>query len=135
MRAVSRNDPLRSKKERCLVPDVGGQHAVETAADDRLIPLAAEKGVSVIVNRPFETGALFKSINNIQLPNWSKDWGITTWASFFLKYIISNQNLTCTIPATSQVTHLKENMAACFEPLPDAPTRKKMIAYFKANAL
>ena len=106
-----------------------------TAAEDRLIPLAAEKGVSVIVNRPFETGALFKSINNIQLPNWSKDWGITTWASFFLKYIISNQNITCTIPATSQVTHLKENMAACFEPLPDAPTRKKMIDYFKANAL
>lgn len=105
-----------------------------TAAEDHLIPLAAEKGVSVIINRPFETGALFNSINNIKLPNWSKDWGITTWAAFFLKYIISNANITCTIPATSQVTHLKENMAACFEPLPDAATRKKMSDYFKLNA-
>ena len=105
-----------------------------TAAEDYLIPLAADKGVSVIINRPFESGALFNSINNIQLPGWSTDLGITTWAAFFLKYIISNANITCTIPATSQVTHLKENMAACFEPLPDAATRKKMSDYFKSNA-
>lgn len=105
-----------------------------SAAEDYLIPLAAEKGVSVIINRPFETGALFKSIGGTKLPNWAKDWGITTWAAFFLKYIISNPNITCTIPATSQVTHLKENMAACFEPLPDATTRKKMSDYFKLNA-
>ena len=105
-----------------------------TAAEDYLIPLAAEKGVSVIINRPFETGALFRSINNIKLPNWSKDWGITTWAAFFLKYIISNPAITCTIPATSRVAHLKENMAACFEPLPDTATRKKMRDYFQSNA-
>jgi len=104
------------------------------AAEDYLIPLAAEKGVSVIINRPFETGALFKNINNSKLPDWSKDWDIKTWAAFFLKYIISNVNVTCTIPATSQLTHLKENMAACFEPLPDAATRKKMRDYFKAIA-
>ena len=105
-----------------------------TAAEDYLIPLAADKGVSVIINRPFETGVLFNSISNVNIPDWSKDWGMTTWASFFLKYIISNPNVTCAIPATSQVTHLKENMAACFEPLPDAATRRKMSAYFKANA-
>ena len=105
-----------------------------SAAENYLIPLAADRGVSVIINRPFETGALFQSINNIKLPDWSKDWGITTWAAFFLKYIISNPNVTCTIPATSQVAHLRENMAACFEPLPDAATRKKMVDYFKANA-
>ena len=104
------------------------------AAEDYLIPLAADKGVSVIINRPFETGVLFNSISNVKLPDWSKDWGMTTWASFFLKYIISNPKVTCAIPATSQVTHLKENMAACFEPLPDAATRRKMSAYFKANA-
>ena len=105
-----------------------------TAAENYLIPLAAEKGVSVIINRPFETGALFNSINNIKLPNWSKEWGMTTWAAFFLKFIISNPNVTCAIPATSQVAHLKENMAACFEPLPDEATRKKMSDYFKSNA-
>ena len=96
-----------------------------TAAENYLIPLAAEKGVSVIINRPFETGALFNSINNIKLPNWSKEWGMTTWAAFFLKFIIANPNVTCAIPATSQVAHLKENMAGCFEPLPDEATRKK----------
>ena len=105
-----------------------------SAVEDYLIPLAAEKGVSVIINRPFDSGALFNNINNSKLPDWSKDWGITTWAAFFLKFIISNPNVTCTIPATSQVAHLKENMAACFEPLPDAATRKKMSEYFKANA-
>jgi len=105
-----------------------------SAAEDYLIPLAADKGVSVIINRPFETGALFNSISNSNLPNWSKDWGVATWAAFFLKYIISNPNVTCTIPATSKSAHLRENMAACFEPLPDAATRKKMSDYFKANA-
>jgi diketogulonate reductase-like aldo/keto reductase len=105
-----------------------------TAAEDYLIPLAADKGVSVIINRPFDSGSLFNNINNVSLPAWSKDWEIKTWAAFFLKYIISNPNVTCAIPATSQVAHLKENMAACFEPLPDAATRKKMADYFKANA-
>ena len=105
-----------------------------TAAEDHLIPLAADKGVSVIINRPFETGALFNTVNGVSLPNWANDLGITTWAAWFLKYIISNPNITCTIPATSQVTHLKENMAACFEPLPDKATRKKMIDYYLKNA-
>ncbi len=77
------------------------------AAEEYLISLAAEKGVSVIINRPFETGALFSSIQNAKLPAWSKEWGITTWAAFFLKYIISNPNVTCTIPATSQVSAFK----------------------------
>jgi diketogulonate reductase-like aldo/keto reductase len=105
-----------------------------TSAENQLIPLAADKGVAVIINKPFETGALFNTINNVALPAWAKDWSISTWAAYFLKYIISNTNITCTIPATSQVSHLKENMAACLEPLPDAATRKKMAAYFSENA-
>lgn len=105
-----------------------------TAAEDYLIPLAADKGVSVIVNRPFETGALFGTINGISLPDWAKDWGITTWAAYFLKYIIANSDVTCTIPATSNVNHLKENMAACIEPLPDKATRKKMAEYYSKKA-
>jgi diketogulonate reductase-like aldo/keto reductase len=72
--------------------------------------------VGVIVNKPFESGGLFPAINNVSLPGWSKEWGIESWSAFFLKYIISNTNITCTIPATSQVSHLKENMAACFNP-------------------
>ncbi|HLG40944.1 MAG TPA: aldo/keto reductase [Chitinophagaceae bacterium] len=104
-----------------------------TAAEHYLIPLAAEKGVGVIINRPFESGALFQAIKKNSLPSWAKEWGITTWAAFFLKYIISNTNVTCTIPATSQVSHLKENMVACFEPLPDAAARKKMADYIADN--
>ena len=105
-----------------------------TAAEDYLIPLAADQGVGVIINRPFETGALFNTVNGISLPPWSKEWGITTWAAFFLAYIISNENITCTIPATSKPGHLKENMAACFEPLPAKADRKKMIEYYSKNA-
>ena len=104
------------------------------SAENYLLPLAAERGVGVIINKPFESGALFPAINNVSLPTWSKEWGISSWSAFFLKYIISNTNITCTIPATSQVSHLKENMAACFGPVPDEATRKKMVEYFLNNA-
>ncbi len=105
-----------------------------TSAENHLIPLAADKGVGVIINRPFESGALFQAINNVSLPAWAKDLNISTWAAFFLKYIISNANVTCAIPATSQVNHLRQNMAACLEPLPDIAARKKMATYFAENA-
>ena len=104
------------------------------SAENYLLPLAAERGVGVIINKPFESGALFPAINNVSLPTWSKEWGISSWSAFFLKYIISNTNITCTIPATSQVSHLQENMAACFGPVPDEATRKKMVEYFLNNA-
>jgi len=104
------------------------------AAEDRLLPLAADKGVAVIINRPFETGAMFDSVGNAPLPSWAKDWGIKSWASYFLKYIISNPAVTCTIPATRRVDHLKENMEAILEPLPDASTRKKMVEYYLKNS-
>ena len=104
------------------------------SAENYLLPLAAERGVGVIINKPFESGALFPAINNVSLPTWSKEWGISSWSAFFLKYIISNTNITCTIPATSQVSHLQENMAGCFGPVPDEATRKKMVEYFLNNA-
>ena len=104
------------------------------SAENYLLPLASDRGVGVIINKPFESGALFPAINNVSLPAWSKEWSIGSWSAFFLKYIISNTNITCTIPATSQVSHLKENMAACFNPLPDDAARKKMADYFVNNA-
>ncbi len=100
-------------------------------AEDFLLPLAADRGVAVIINQPFETGVLFRVVGNARLPAWAGEWGITTWAAYFLKYIVSNPSVTCTIPATSQVVHLKENMAALSGPLPDAKTRQKMIEYFE----
>ena len=104
------------------------------SAENYLLPLASDRGVGVIINKPFESGALFPAVKNVSLPAWSKEWGIGSWSAFFLKYIISNTNITCTIPATSQLSHLKENMAACFAPLPDDATRKKMADYFVINA-
>lgn len=95
-----------------------------TAAEDYLLPLAADKGVAVIINQPFHTGALFRTVEGILLPEWAQEWGISTWASFFLKYIISHPAVTCVIPATTQVAHVKENMAAGYAPLPDLKTRK-----------
>ncbi len=105
-----------------------------TASEDYLLPLAADKGVAVIINQPFETGALFNYIQGVPLPPWAGEWGINTWAAFFLKYIISNSSVTCVIPATTQVPHVKENMAAMYSPLPDQKARQQMVEYFKSNA-
>jgi len=102
------------------------------AAEDYLLPLAAEKGVAVIINQPFETARLFRLVGDAPLPSWASEVGITTWAAFFLKYIISNPHVTCAIPATSQVPHVKENMAACYGDLPDQKMRQEMVKYFES---
>jgi len=102
-----------------------------TGAADSLLPLAKDKGVAVIVNRPFEFGRLFRKVQQKQLPNWVEDYNIKTWGQFFLKYILGNPAVTCIIPATSSLTHLEENMQAGIGEIPDEKTRKKMLAYFK----
>ena len=99
-------------------------------AENSLLSVAADNGTAVIINRPFETADLFRAIGNAPLPNFAADWGIKTWAAFFLKYIVSNPHVTCVIPATSKPAHLVENMAAGLDPLPDEAARKKMIDYF-----
>lgn len=105
------------------------------ASEDYLLPLAADHGVAVIINQPFETGGLFNYIKGVPLPEWAGEWGIGTWAAYFLKYIVSHPAVTCAIPATTQLAHVKENMAACYGILPDQAGRKKMVDYFKKNAL
>lgn len=105
-----------------------------TASEDYLLPLAADKGVAVIINQPFETGGLFRYVEGASLPGWAAELGIESWAAYFLKYIISNSSVTCVIPATTQAVHAEENMAAGYGPLPDRRTREKMVEYFKSNA-
>ncbi len=102
-----------------------------TGAADSLLPLAKDKGVAVIVNRPFEFGRLFRKVQQKSLPNWVKDYNIQTWGQFFLKYILGNPAVTCIIPATSNLGHLEENMQAGMGAVPDEKARKKMLAYFK----
>ena len=95
-------------------------------AAKRLLPLAADKKVAVIVNRPFESGALFSAVKGKPLPAWASDFDCQSWGQFFLKYILGHPAITCVIPATSKPKHLTDNMQAGYGRLPDEPTRKKM---------
>ena len=98
----------------------------EREAERRLLPLAAERRVAVLINRPFAAAALFKRVRGKSLPLWAKEIGCATWAQFFLKFIVAHPAITCAIPATSRVEHLKDNMQAGMEPLPDATMRERM---------
>ena len=95
------------------------------------MPLAEDKGVAVIINRPFEEGALFTSVRGKNLPEWAKEYDINSWGQYFLKFILSNPAVTCVIPGTSKVKHLEDNLGAGFGKLPDQAGRKKFIEYFK----
>jgi diketogulonate reductase-like aldo/keto reductase len=98
-------------------------------ADKRLLPAAADYGKAVIINRPFEEGALFDRVKNITFPEWARqELNCNSWAQLFLKFILSNPSVTCTIPATSNPVHLLENVEAATTLLPDEKQRQKMIA-------
>jgi len=99
------------------------------AAEDRLIPLARERGVAVIANRPYERGRLMDRHQKEKLPPWRDEVGVANWADFFLKFIISHPGVTCAIPATSQVPHMRENMGALRGKLPDEDGRRRMAEY------
>jgi len=101
-------------------------------AEARLLPAAAASGVAVLVMRPFEEGALFTRVRGKTLPPWAADFDCATWAQFFLKFILGHPAVTCPIPATASAKHLADNLAAGRGRLPDAATRKKMIAYLGA---
>lgn len=97
--------------------------------EQRLLPLAKERSIAVIVNRPFQRGYLVDQFEGKPLPGWATEAGITSWAQFLLKYVISHPAVTCAIPATSKVEHVRENMAAASGQLPDAAMRKRMTDY------
>jgi diketogulonate reductase-like aldo/keto reductase len=98
-------------------------------AEQRLLPLAKERGIAVIINRPFQRGYLVEQFEGKPLPGWAAEAGITSWAQFLLTYVISHPAVTCAIPATSKVEHVRENMAAASGQLPDAATRNRMADY------
>jgi diketogulonate reductase-like aldo/keto reductase len=105
---------------------------IDREAEQRLLPLAADQGVAVIINRPFQGGDLFPRVEDKPLPDWAGEIDCSNWACFFLKYIISHPHVTCAIPATSQPVHMEQNMGACYGRLPDVAMRKKMQDYFEA---
>ena len=95
-------------------------------AEQRLLPLAAERRMAVIVNRPFDGGSLFGPKTAKPLPGWAKEIACATWAEAFLKFIVSHPAVTCAIPATSKVAHVRENLRAIAGPLPDAALRRRI---------
>lgn len=96
-------------------------------AEQRLLPLAADRGIAVIINRPFGDGRFFQLTKNKPVPEWAQDFYCKTWAQFALKYILGNPAVTCAIPATSKPYHLADNMSGGVGELPmDAKTRKRM---------
>lgn len=105
---------------------------LDREAETDILPLAAERGMAVLVNRPFRQGALTDALEGQPLPPWAAEIGCTTWAQFLLKFIISHPAVTCAIPATSNVEHARENMLAARAPLPDAAMRQRMIEYVSA---
>ena len=103
----------------------------EREVENVLLPLAADRGVAVIVNRPFATGRLFARVRNKGLPGWARELDCRGWAEAFLKFVLSHPAVTTAIPATSQPGHMRENMRALHGPLPDAALRRRMIADFE----
>lgn len=98
-------------------------------AEQRLLPLARERGIAVIVNRPFQQGALLRRLGRHPLPPWAAEIDCSSWAQFALKFIISHPAVTCAIPATTRVDHVRENMSAATGRLPDQAMRARMAAW------
>ena len=99
--------------------------------ENRLLPLAAERGTAVLVNRSYQRGALFRAVKGKALPEWAAEFDCTSWGQFFLKFIVSHPAVTCAIPATTKLDHMMDNMAAGFGRLPDASQRERMLEYFQ----
>ncbi len=100
-------------------------------AEARLLPLAAERGLKVIINRPFQRGALIRRVAGRPLPDFAAEVGVTSWPQFLLKWVISHPAVTVAIPATSDPDHMSENMALLSGPMPDAAMRARMLAAFE----
>ncbi len=104
----------------------------ERGAEQRLLPLAAKRGIGVIVNRPFAGGELLRRLRDVPLPGVAKEIGAASWAQLLLKYVLSHPAVTCAIPATSKVTHLRDNMAAMAGELPGEKQRTQIVAAVSA---
>jgi diketogulonate reductase-like aldo/keto reductase len=100
----------------------------EREAERRILPLARDRGIAVLVNRPFSAGDLFQRVRGQALPPWAADVGCESWAQVFLKWILADPAVTCVIPATSRVQHLVDNMRAGLGSLPDESARTRMAA-------
>ncbi len=102
---------------------------VDRAAEERILPLARERGVAVLINRPFASGNLFARVRSKPLPDWAAEFDCKSWAQFLLKWILANQAVTCAIPATGNARHVEDNMSAGRGRLPSEKARQRMVEY------
>jgi len=102
---------------------------VDRNAEHRMLPIAAERGIAVMVNLPFGRGRLFEAVGNRPLPTWASEFDCSSWAQFFLKYVVSHPAVTCAIPGTRKVHHIEDNMAAAYGRLPSPDLRKRQENY------
>lgn len=105
---------------------------LDREVEERILPLARERGIAVIANRPFREGALLRALQRHALPPWAAEIDCDGWAQFALKFIVSHPAVTCAIPATSRVAHVRQNMGAALGRLPDAAMRRRMAAHVGA---
>ena len=99
---------------------------VETAAEERLLPLARDRGMAVLTNRPFMNGAWFRIVAGRELPTWAAEFDCESWAQFSVKYVLSNPAVTCALTETTDPEHMAENVLSGFGRLPDEATRVRM---------
>jgi diketogulonate reductase-like aldo/keto reductase len=104
---------------------------VETAAEDRLLPLALDRGMAVLINRPFMNGDFFQRMADRPLPEWAADFDCVSWAQFSLKYVLSHPAVTCVLTETTNPAHMEENVRAGFGRFPDDATRARMAALLR----
>ena len=104
----------------------------EREAEERLLPACADSGTAVIINRPFAQASLFGKVKGKPLPPWAADLDCTSWAQFFLKYLLGHPAVTCVIPGTRRTTHLQDNLQAGTGRLPSEAIRKRMVQYIES---
>ncbi|MDJ0780130.1 MAG: aldo/keto reductase [Gammaproteobacteria bacterium] len=107
-------------------------NVLDREVEREMLPLAAERGIAFIANRPYRRGSLINFVQRHPLPAWAADIDCPHWPAFLLKFIVSHPAVTCAIPATSQVEHMHENMSAMVGRMPDADTRERMAAHVAA---
>jgi diketogulonate reductase-like aldo/keto reductase len=104
-------------------------NVVDREIEERILPLAQDRGIGVIVNRPFQEGHLVRQLVRHPLPKWVGETGASNWAQFILKFILSHPAVTCAIPATTRVDYVRENLTAATGMLPEEALRQRMAAY------
>ncbi len=102
---------------------------VDREVENSLLPMAADKGIATLINRPFARGDLFRKVKGKNVPEWASEFGCNSWGQFFLKFVVSHPAATCVIPATSKLKHMIDNMGANYGRLPNDKERQRMIAF------